>query len=488
VKNHRKKIIGLFLITTLCSTSLFAQNIKWLKQFGGMGGDMSYGVHTDNSGNIILTGFFSGIADFNPSPSTFNLSSNGSYDAFIVKLDSQGNFIWAKSMGSKLLDKGFSISVDKSNNIYIGGIFEDSLNIDFGNGKTHLKSNGGDDIFLLKIFQNGSLDWAKTIGGRGQEIVYDIKLTSKGFPFLCGAFSDTVDFNPNTAVYNLVSNGYEDVFMLQLDSSGNFVYAKSIGSADFDLAAHCAINKNNEVCITGEFCRSNGCSIDLNPDSGVQLAYAHGQQSDMFIIKLDSTGKFIWGESLGGICQEDGDIKFDLNGNIFLSGFYRDSSDFDPSPSVYKLYPGHICNDDFFILKLKSNGNFVWAKSLGASYCTGNAMDLDNQANIYSCGWFTQKTDFDPNSTDTAFLSTHGYDDDAFIQKLDSNGNFIWVKSISGSNQEWAVKVFVERENELYLTGFFMDTAIVNINGATQNFISFGNTDIFLLKISEQKN
>ena len=96
-----KRIIFIILLT-LAATILQAQsvNFKWAKQMGGTGAyAVGSSIAVDAAGNVYTTGYFGGTADFDPGPGTYNLTSAGTYDMFISKLDSSGNFIWAKQMG-----------------------------------------------------------------------------------------------------------------------------------------------------------------------------------------------------------------------------------------------------------------------------------------------------------------------------------------------------------------------------------------------------
>jgi len=116
----------------------------WAKGMGGTGVDEGGSIVADSSGNIYTTGVYQGTADFDPGISTTNLTSAGSSDIFITKLDSSGNFVWAKSMGGAGDDFGKGIVLD-SGNVYIVGDFQGTADFDPSTGTTNLTSAGSSD-------------------------------------------------------------------------------------------------------------------------------------------------------------------------------------------------------------------------------------------------------------------------------------------------------------------------------------------------------
>jgi hypothetical protein len=119
--------------------------------FGGSANELSYSIAVDSSGNVYTTGYFAGTVDFDPGAGTTNLTSVGSEDGFVSKLDSSGNFVWAKSFGGSSSDSVTSIAVDSSRNVYTTGNFRDTVDFDPGAGTTNLTSGGGTDVFILRL-------------------------------------------------------------------------------------------------------------------------------------------------------------------------------------------------------------------------------------------------------------------------------------------------------------------------------------------------
>ena len=115
-------------------------------------------------------GSFQGTADFDPGAGTFNLTSAGDYDIFISKLDSSGNFVWAKSLGGTGYDVSYGIALDSGGNVYTTGSFSGTVDFDPGAGTFNLTSAGTGDIFVSKLDSNGNFVWARSLGGTSDAV------------------------------------------------------------------------------------------------------------------------------------------------------------------------------------------------------------------------------------------------------------------------------------------------------------------------------
>jgi len=145
-------------------TSLSSQTFNWAFKAGSNGRDLGYKSYTDNAGNVLVSGFFSGTADFDPSAAVFNLSSNGSEDIFVAKYSNAGLFLWAFRIGGTNRDHSSFLTTDQNDNVIVTGFFRGS-NVDFdpSAGVANLSSNGdgggdpgfGGDIFLAKYHSSG---------------------------------------------------------------------------------------------------------------------------------------------------------------------------------------------------------------------------------------------------------------------------------------------------------------------------------------------
>ncbi|MBB5332801.1 SBBP repeat-containing protein [Chryseobacterium koreense] len=389
-----------------------AGNFLWAKSFGGTGNDESNFMNLDASGNLYIVGVFAGAVDFDPGTGVANLTSNGTTDAFLQKLDANGNFIWVKSLGgNSTIQYGNAVSVDFSGNVYTTGYFYGTLDFDPGTGVSELTSNGGVDVFIQKLDNNGNFLWAKSFGGSGNERGKSIAIDTSGNVFTTGYYTDTADFDPGTAVFNLTSNYGYDIFVQKLDPNGNFVWAKSFGSSVLnDYGNSVATDASGNVYTGGYF----GGTVDFDPGSGTYSLTA--DVYDVFIQKMDSQGNFLWAKSFGGPNDDEGNsIALDTSGNVYTTGFYRGTVDFDPGAGIYSLTSSG--NSDVFIQKLDSGGNFKWAKSFGGSgNDEGHSIAVNTLGDIYTAGLFFNTVDFDPDAGVYTLTSTGSAD--IFVQKL----------------------------------------------------------------------
>jgi len=269
-----------------------AGNFVWAKQMSGVDLQRGNSVTVDALGNVYTTGFFNGVADFDPGVGTFDLTSAGSYEIFISKFDSAGNFVWAKQMGGAGTDNSYSIILDSSENIYVTGSFTGTSDFDPGVGTFNLTSNGtNSDIFIAKLDTAGNFVWAKQVGGTGTDLSNTISLDVSGNIYTTGYFRGTVDFDPGSGTFDLNSAGSDEVFISKYDSAGNFVWANDIGGADSDKGVSIAIDAAENIYAAGNF---KG-TADFDPGTG-NFDLTSGGDYDVFILKLGAGTTGISGE------------------------------------------------------------------------------------------------------------------------------------------------------------------------------------------------
>ena len=159
--------------------------------------------------------------------------------------------------GSTSDDSVVSMAVDSSGNVYTTGYFYDTVDFDPGAGTANLTSNGLYDVFVSKLDSSGNLVWAKQFGGTDAAKGLSIAVDSSGNVYTTGDFQGTVDFDPGAGTANLTSNGGRDVFVSKLDSSGNYLWAKSWGGGvdtglnDDDRGRSVAVDSSGNVYTTG---------------------------------------------------------------------------------------------------------------------------------------------------------------------------------------------------------------------------------------------
>lgn len=455
------------LLFIVLSTNSFGQTFQWAKQIGGVGSDKGTSIATDKNNNIYTVGLFVGTVDFDPGPGVFNLTSVEEEDAFICKLDSAGNFIWAKQYGdSAFIGEMSSLGIDSLGNIYTTNSFLGTVDFDPGAGSFNLTSIGSDrNIFIQKLDANGNFIWAKQIGAPYNPAFPTpthsnaIAVDALGNQYLTGYFDGMVDFDPDTNSTFIMSAtpGLSDIFICKLDASGNFVFAKQFaGQTGGGVGYAIFLDGNSNIYSTGTI----GGTVDFDPGPGsFYLTTSVPYQTEIYVSKLDSLGNFIWAKPMGP--GEGSTIAVDDNSNVYSSGWV---------PSGYVAV----------VNKLDSSGNLIWAKQLGG--LNGKSIALDNNGNVYTIGVCFGTNDFDPGPG--VFILTGG-DSDSFISKLDSSGNFVWAGLLTGTNQVWANYIAIDLNNNVYTTGYFSGTADFDPSASIFNLTSSAiSYDIFIHKLS----
>jgi gliding motility-associated-like protein len=423
--------------------------LVWAKSFGGNGYSLS--MITDAAGNVYTIGFFRGSTDFDPGPGTTTLTSlGGSIEAYISKLDPAGNLVWAKAVGGVSDEQGNSIALDGSGNIYVAGIFRGTADFDPGPGTSSLTPNGGYDVFILKLDLNGDFVWVKQIGGTSLsgDGVSSIQLDDAGNVWTYGSFYGTVDFNPGAGISNLTSAGQTDIFISQLDGDGNFISAHKFGGTNFDLPGKMFIDDVNEIYCTGYF---RGTS-DLDPGAGTFNVVSAGVD-DVFISKLNAAGNFVWAKQVGGAGDERGTaLAKDGSGNIILTGYYENTLDLDPGTGISEFTS--LGQSDVFIIKLTSLGDYLWGKSIGGlGEDRSQSLTFDSNDNILIAGSFYQTVDFDPGPG--TFSITSFGQQDGFVVKLTSNGDYFWSINMGGLNSDFTTGISLDAAENIYTSGGF---------------------------------
>ncbi|MDP1725934.1 MAG: SBBP repeat-containing protein [Bacteroidota bacterium] len=336
-------------------------NFVSVKQMGGKSDDYAKNSFLDKSGNIFTTGGFMDTADFDPGTGVYQLTSAGSYDIFVSKLDAAGNFVWVRHVGGSEPDGPKSIAVDDLGNVYFTGFFQDTVDFDPGVAKFLIPAFGAElDIFVAKLDSSGNYVWAKQMGGQSRDYPNRMGLDAAGNVYVAGVYFSLADFDPGPGNVNLSSAGYYDVFIMKLNGSGNLMWAKSLGGIGNDFAHGFHVDASGNAFVIGNFQYIS----DFDPDPLVNFVLTSKGGYDMYIAKLDSLGKFVWAKQFGGTGFEAGICTVtDTAGNIYASGNFMGTCDFDPNAGTSNLTSSS--DGDIFVLKL--NLSLVGIESINDS-------------------------------------------------------------------------------------------------------------------------
>lgn len=333
-------------------------------------------------------------------------------------------------------------------------------------------------ISAVLYSQPPALDWAFNIGGSLNEAGYDIITDSEGNVYVSGTFSGTMDFDPGPGTDSLTAQGGSDIFIQKLDSNGNHVWAGRIGNSQIERVLAMEIDSSGNLLIVGFF----ASWVDFDPGPGFINVYSSNEAP--FVAKIDPNGNGIWAKGLSGNNYARAhDIEIDDQDNIYVTGFFAGTTDFDPGPAMATLTTNG--EEDIFVVKLTSNGGLIWVKQVGGWVTDyGNGIGVDLLGNVYIGGSYAATVDFDPGPG-TYSLSTPN-NPAAFVLKLDSLGNFLWARRIVvGTFEE--THLAVDPAGNVYSAGVFWGTKDFDPGfSSTYNLTSAGATDVFVQKLNYQ--
>lgn len=379
-------------------------NHAWAVSIGAGQDDIIYDVATDASGNVYAVGEFRGSVDFDPGSGNFTLTAFTGYNGFLIKLNSQGQFQWVAKIAGTGVEKAMNLAVDAGGNVVISGKMYGTT--DFANGAPNSTLTGTTNYaFLAKYTSSGSFLWVKGYGGSYTEPT-TLKLDDAGNILFVGFFYSQVDFDPGAGNF-ILNGGYYDTFITKLDPNGTFSWAKSFGGTYYCVSNDIELDSEGNIYLAGYF---NGIS-DFDPDlvNVFNLPYAGNSQNRAFLSKLTPDGLFAWAKNLAQqAISEAKQIEIDEDDNIYVSGYFAGSSDFNPDAPEFPMTSPVTWYDAAFISKFNGNGSFLDAKSFGGTLDVDvDGMDVNPQNGILTLfGNFEGQCNFNVSGGTTTLTSS----------------------------------------------------------------------------------
>ena len=477
------------LLVFILSKTGTAQTLAWARKSGGTDIEQGRSLAVDAQGNVYTTGYFQGTVDFDPGAGTYNLTSAGQADIFVSKLDSSGNFIWAVQLGGSTYDAGFGIAVDVNGYVCLTGRFSGTADFDPGPAVFNLTAPSGYDGFVIKLnTANANLVWVKQFITSFIVDPHSITVDKLGNVITSGRFAGQADFDPGAGTLIFTSQGFfEDAFISKLDASGNHVWARQLVSPvnGYSYAQSVAVDGSGNIYTTGGF----SDTIDFDP--GPNVFNLVGEYfGDAFVYKLDKAGDFVWAKLLTGNGNDDGmSIALDASSNVYTSGSFNATTDFDPDTGTFNLTSSALGNFDSYISKLDSAGKFIWAKQIAAtvgSMVFASSVTSDSSGNVYAIGGLLDSADFDPGPG-TYYLSSGGQSD-IFISKLDNSGNFAWAVKMGATGSGFALGYDIDLDDagNIHGTGYFQASSDFDPGAGVLLLTASGSDDVFTLKLRDK--
>jgi len=387
-------------------------HIEWSKSFGGSDIDQPTSLEpTSDKGFIIAGSSTSADQDVAGHHGTTDFN-----DYWIIKLDSTGNLQWQKSLGGTDEDLATSIQQTSDGGYIVVG-HSRSNDGDVAGNPPHT----GDNYWVVKLNDNGSILWQYTYGGSGDDAANDIRQTADGGYIIAGySYSSDGDITGHHG-----TSSSADFWIVKLNQLGNMQWQKSYGGSGDDIAYNIRQTGDKGYAVIGY---SNSIDGDVTGNHGGQ---------DYWIIKIDSLGNLQWEKSYGGTANDNA-LSFDLtrdNGYI-LSGFTTSN---DSNVTINRG------QSDIWAVKLDSLGNLQWQKSLGGSEIeAGYSVKQTFDGGFITCG-ISSSIDGD--------LTKNQGGNDYWIAKLDASGKLEWQSSIGGPGEDYATCILQTSDSGFIVAG-----------------------------------
>ncbi|MFT5724197.1 MAG: hypothetical protein ACI9JN_001314 [Bacteroidia bacterium] len=480
---------GVGLILLFCVTgSATCQTLRPVQAFstGDITGDKGIQSASDSEGNIYITGIISGSVNMDPLDSGQMTLHHGRHDAFIQKLNNNGELEWVKTIGGIQEDHGQCIAIDSKEEIIVGGSYSFEVDLDPGFAKTLVSSNGLVDGFLVKLDKNGDLIWAREAKSVNQVGFNRVLTDSQDNIYVSGIFSGEVQLSDGSNSVSLKSQGKLDFFIAKYSASGSLEWAFSLGGAGTDACHSLALTPQNNLVIGGSYTKS----IDLDHGTGKNNHTSGDNRPRSLIASYSDNGDFIWGRSFGPMTSSNTvtDIVIDSHGMLYVSGVFVDSMDYDstgPGPCLKttSLYT------DSYVLKLDQSANLIWARSFVDQFGSPIfiSLCLDHDENITICTDFGSIVDLAPGPDKVYAISGPG--EAVFVVTLNPNGYYVNSVVFGGGYRTSPTPMHIEwtDSNTLMVVGSFFHS--MNLTKWTRDsFLSKGAEDYFFVRIKKCSN
>ncbi len=465
-----------FFLVAFISVSLMiagpacSQDPSWLwarsaEGNGGAGNEAGLSVTSDATGNVFVTGYFTGnILKLG----SFTLTRTGTGNVFLAKYDAAGNVLWATTATGTGYDVPYAVATDAAGNVIVAGSFS-SPEITFGS--VSLINAGIEDAFIVKYDAAGNAVWAQRAGEANWDNAHALALDGAGNIYLAGAFrSDSITFGPISLPNTFP--GIYDAFLAKYDPEGNVIWARAAGGPGNNLPMTVSSGPSGNVCVAGTF---GGSHMTFD----VGLSVTNNGLDDLFLARYDGSGNVLWAKSVGGTNYDQGNsVVMDGTGNAYLAGMFSSETITFGTITLLNIAGGYY-TADICLAKYDSAGNVLWAAGAGGPQSDlAMSVTTDPAGNVYATGHFYSDT---CTFGSTRLVNTD-YDADLFVVKYNPTGSVLWAVRAGGTDDDKGISLARDANGYLYLTGNFNSPFITFGADTLENS---GNTDLFLAKLDD---
>ncbi len=450
----------LFLFPVLHGIS----QVEWDYSIGGGSWETPMDICTDKDNNIYIVGTYMGVVDFDPSQNS--LYDTAVYiDLYIQKMSPNKEHLWTKFIKGTSNTQIASIVCD-DDHVYVSGGFTNSVDLDPGTGTqfAHAQNPFSPNIAFLKLTLDGDFVWGKSLPGIASS-PYGISLDIHGNLYMTGAYAASMDFDPsenwhiapaNTQAAQNSMNG----FISKYDADGNFMWVSPINGSSNDYATSIVTDPNGYSYISGKF------SGTVDFDQGPELLELSSPSSTKYLAKYDPDGNPLWAKIVQPSIYFEDDLALSAKDeNVYFVGFGGTSEGTD-------------------VLKVNPQGEILWNQRIEVAHGNSLVTDQDGNVFVSGYFGHTVDFDPGPNVAElTASDTVGGFESDIFLLKLDENGNYLFSTKFGDVQSDIEAHVTNSSDNHIYLTGVFRGTVAIDNASGDDTLTSNGQSDILVLKI-----
>ena len=438
----------LLFLSLIIAFTVNSQSLTWSwarRTTSGLNTNQGQSITTTTASNIYVAGPYNSGITFG----TYTLSGTGIY---VAKYDSLGNLLFAFKAAGSILINSVKITSDNSGNVILAGSYNNNLTV----GATTLSATGLQS-FIAKYDGSGNPLWVKALNGSNVGYVYDVTTDAGNNPIVTGSFTGTLATIATTTLSNTNFSALNNAYTAKFDPNGNVLWVKKPNGVSDGRTLKTDVGGN--VYVAGNF----SDSLFFGTTKLLKL----GSGNDIFIVKYDQNGNFVWAFREGGkSADEVYGSDLDAANNFYITGMFVDVA------TGFAVGTSTVTGpNDIYLAKFDSNGNGLWITNAGGTnYDYGRDVAIDASGNPFVVCYFESPsiTAGSYTLTNTAGGGPGGFNDIAVI-KFNSSGTILAATNPVGAKTDYGYGICADTKNNVYITG-----------SAQSNTLAFGTQSLTL--------